>query len=411
MMRTLEMPVIAAAVVASMTMIAESTPYEPLSQVRGQALVKDAFHNVPFWTGAWGNDVSFLLPFQWSTPDKRIFTYFSAAEHKFSDGRAWELDEIDTGRLRYCKHDWSPDVDIWFEPEQLFEVEFFSKRRVLCYHNERMRGSDAETDGVGFIEDFIWNELSVSTNGWPNKTLLKGWPSALFADGGFKSISSVVPLKFRGAKAETVQEKDEICKRLDGYSGTQSSWGIAPLKKRELASIHHKYVRDILLSNDVSTVYLIACDANHDGICDAYASSDAERVGVDKYRWSLYLGGSSGFTCQKEAEKFSVNRSEDLYFETDVVAAKDDFFRVDRIKMPAYVMVLTELDGYPESWSYVYHDSPVKNFRSREGFSNAEFFSCLKCGKPGVASIRDMFLSYYALIRAERLECEPFHDE
>ena len=214
-MRKFEIAVVTAITAVSMTMLAEIAPYEPLSQARGQTLVKNAFRDVPFWTGAWGNDVSCLLPFQWSIPDKGVFTYLSAAEHKFFDGRAWELDEIGSGRLRYCKHDWSPAVDIWFEPEQLFEVEYFSERRILCYHNERMRGSDAETDGIGFIENFTWNELSVNTNGLPNKTLLKGWPSTLFADEEFKSIYNVVPLKFRGAKAETVQAKDEIRKRLD----------------------------------------------------------------------------------------------------------------------------------------------------------------------------------------------------
>ena len=34
------------------------------------------------------------------------------------------------------------------------------------------------------------------------------------------------------------------------------------------------------------------------------------------------------------------------------------------------------------------------------------YYSCLANGKPGVSSIRDLILSYYTIVRAERLPCE-----
>ena len=401
--------VFVATAAVAMPMIAECVSYEPLSPDRGQALVKDAFRNVPFWTGAWGNDVSCLMPFQWNIPGIGIFTYFSAAEHRFSDGMTWEIDEIGSGKLLYCKHEWSHAVDIWFVPEHLFEVEYSCGKRILCYHNERMRGGDAETDGVGFIEDFTWNKLSVSTNGWPNKTFLKGWPTALFADKEFKSIHNVVPLKFRGAKAETMRDKDAICKRLDEYVGTQGGWSLDVSHKNQVVDKHRKYTFEHYKEKVVGFVYIVACDVNHDGICDAYVTSDVEAAGDDKYKWSLYLGTEAGLSRQTADEIFFANGTEKLYYETDVVVAKGDFFRVDRLNMPAYVMVLAKLNGLPESWSYMHHENPVWDFRQRNGFAKAEYYSCLANGKAGVSSIRDLFLSYCAIVRAERLPCETIN--
>ena len=404
MTRNSAMSVFAAAAAATMSMIAECAAYEPLSPDRGHTLVKNAFRNAPFWTGAWSNDVSCLLPFQWSVPGKGTFTFFSAAEHKFYDGRAWEMDEIGAGRLLYCKHECSCAVNIWFMPEHLFEVEYSDGRKCLCYHNERMRGGDAETDGVGFVENLTWSELDVGTNGCPQKTIRNGWPEALFADGAFKSARSVVPFRFRGQKAEVVKEKDAIRKRLDENASTQNGWRMDATQRGALAAKHCRYASHN--ADAITIVHVIACDVNHDGMCDAYVTSDVESVDGGKHKWALYLGTASGFSRHLETIKVSEKQTEDLYFETDVTAAKDAFFRIDRVEMPAYVIVLSELDGHPESWSYVHHESPVKVFRSQKGFAGADFYSCLGCGKSGVSSIRDMFLSYYTLVNVERLPCE-----
>lgn len=406
MTRNHEVSVLAASAIVMASMFAESVPQEPLSQDDGQALVKGAFRNVPFWTGAWGNDVSCILPMRWTVHGKGDFTYFSAAEHRTFDGMAWELNEISSGKLRPCKHEWSPAVDIWFTPEQLFEVECFNGKRFVCYHNERMRGSDATTAGIGFIENHKWNGLGVSTNGCPVKTLLAGWPESLFADAEFKSICSVVPFCFRGAEAETVHERGEIRKRLDECAAAQNAWTMTAAQKNLIADKHRRYVSENRKEGTVAFVHIVVCDANHDEICDAYATSDREAAENGKYRWSLYLGSASGFSRQEESARFSLNGTENLYCEANVVATKEDFFRVDRIKTPSYVMVLTGLDGHPESLSYVRHENPVRDFRRRTGFANAEYYSCLVKGNAGVSSIRDLFLSCRAMVRAERLQCE-----
>lgn len=379
---------------------------KPLADSEGQLLVERFFAGTEFNTGDWGNDISLLLPFQWLSENNEKFALFSMAEHKRTHEADWFVEHIVDGRLRHCEYKFSPETDIEFLPHELYEVLYSNDKKCLCYHNERMRGSDAETDGVGFIENFTWNELSVSTNGCPQKIIRKGWPEVLFADKAFKSIRSVVPHRFRGPKAEIVKEKDAICKRLGEYAATQDGWRMGAAQKESLVARHCRFVTETHKPSTVSAVYVVACDANYDGICDAYVTSDVEKAGGDKYGWNLYLGTVSGFALQNAPIKISAKQTEDLYIEADVVATKDAFFRVDRLQMPAYVMVLSELDGHLESWSYVYHESAVKTFRSKKEFAGADFYSCLNGGKSGVSSIRDLFLSHYTLVNAERLLCE-----
>ena len=333
---------------------------KPLADSEGQLLVERFFAGTEFNTGDWGNDISLLLPFQWLSENNEKFALFSMAEHKRTHEADWFVEQIVDGRLRHCEYKFSPETDIEFLPHELYEVLYSNDKKCLCYHNERMRGSDAETDGVGFIENFTWNELSVSTNGCPQKIIRKGWPEVLF--------------------------------------------GAA--QKESLVARHCRFVTETHKPSTVSAVYVVACDANYDGICDAYVTSDVEKAGGDKYGWNLYLGTVSGFALQNSPIKISAKQTEDLYIEADVVATKDAFFRVDRLQMPAYVIVLSELDGHLESWSYVYHESAVKAFRSKKGFAGADFYSCLNGGKSGVSSIRDLFFSHYTLVNAERLLCE-----
>ena len=377
----------------------------PLTDSEGQLLVERFFVGSEFNTGDWGNDISLLLPFKWDS-GKDQFTLFSMAEHVRTYEAHWPPYQIIEGRLRYRKYEWTRERSVDFLPSELYEIQYSSGKKCLCYHNERTRGSDAATDGVRFIENSIWNELGIGTNGCPQKTVQKGWPEALFADETFKSVRSVVPFRFRGPKAETVKEKDKIQKRLDEHAATQNGWNLDVTQRELLVTKHFRFVTEEHRSKTVTAIYVVACDVNHDGMCDAYVTSNVENVDGGKYRWALYLRAAGGFSRQKEAIKISVKQTEDLYLEGDVVATKDAFFRVDRLQMPAYVMVLSELDRHPESWSYVRHESPVRTFRSQNGFAGADFYSCLRGGKSGVSSIRDMFLSYYTLVNAERLRCE-----
>ena len=377
----------------------------PLTDSEGQLLVERFFAGSEFNTGDWGNDISLLLPFKWNS-GKDQFTLFSMAEHVGTHEAHWPPYQIIEGRLRYRKYEWTRERSVDFLPSELYEIQYSSGKKCLCYHNERTRGSDAATDGVRFIENSIWNELDIGTNGCPQKTVRKGWPEALFADEAFKSVRSVVPFRFRGPKAETMKEKDKIQKRLDEHAATQNGWSLDVTQRELLVTKHFRLATEEHRSQNVTALYVIACDVNHDGMCDAYVTSNVENVDDGKYRWALYLGTAAGFSRQKEAIKIPVKQTENLYLEGDVVAAKDAFFRVDRLQMPAYVMVLSELDGHPESWSYLHHVNPVRDFRRRNGFAKADYYSCLANGKSGVSSIRDLFLSYYTIVRAERLPCE-----
>lgn len=379
----------------------------PLTDSEGQLLVERFYAGTEFNTGDWGNDISLLLPFKWNS-EKDQFTLFSMAEHVRTHEAHWPPYQIIEGRLRYRKYEWTREGSVDFLPRELYEIQYSSGKKCLCYHNERTRGSDAETAGVGFVENSIWNELDIGTNGCPKKTVRKGWPEALLADVAFKSARSVVPLRFRGPTACVVNEKDTIQKRLDEYAATQNGWSIDATQREALVARHCRLAAKEHNAEIITAVYILACDVNNDGICDAYATSDIEDVGDGKYRWALYLGTATGFSRQADAIKISANQTEDFYLETDVVATKDAFFRVDRVKMPTYVMVLSEFDGHPESWSYVHHENPVRDFRRRNGFAKADYYSCLGIGggTPGVSSIRDMFLSYYTLVNVERLQCE-----
>ena len=377
-----------------------------LADSEGQLLVERFFAGTEFNTGDWGNDISLLLPFQWLSENNEKFTLFSMAEHKRTHEADWFVEQIVDGCLRHRKYKYSLETDIEFLPRELYEIQYSSGKKCLCYHNERTSGSDAATDGVGFIENSIWNELDIGTNGCPQKTVRKGWPEALFADEAFQSVRSVVPLRFRGPKAEKVKEKDKIQERLDEHTATQNGWSLDVTQRELLVTKHFRFVTEEHRSKTVTALYIVACDVNHDGMCDAYVTSNVEGVDGGKYRWALYLRTAAGYSRQKEAIKISVKQTEDLYLEGDVVAAKDAFFRVDRLQMPAYVLVLSELDGHSESWSYMHHANPVRDFRRRNGFAKADYYSCLANGKSGVSSIRDLFLSYYTIVRAERLSCE-----
>ena len=400
--------IVLAAIISS---VMASSSREALPASEGQLLVESFFDGGEFNTGDWGNDVSFLLPFKWTLDTNDQFTLFSMAEHVRTREAHWPPYQIVDGRLRYRTYKWSVDSSVDFLPSELYELQFTSGRTMLVYHNEqtsRIRHSTGDVIRIFTLSS--WYELDIGTNGVPNKIIHKGWPEGLFADKTLKSVRSVIPHRFRGPKAKPVKEKDRVQVRIEEYVATKSSWRMDRERKAALADVHRKYVSKVLATDDVTNIFLVACDVNHDGICDAYVSSNQESVNTDKYKWSLYLGDGHGFVRQKESERFSATRTEDIYFETDVISRKDGFFRIDRVNMPAYVVILAELEGRPESWSYLHHDNFVRKFRREDGMSNADYYGCLENSQeskgPGIASIRDMFFfSHYglALVNAERL--------
>ena len=149
----------------------------PLTDSEGQLLVERFYAGTEFNTGDWGNDISLLLPFKWNS-EKDQFTLFSMAEHVRTHEAHWPPYQIIEGRLRYRKYEWTREGSVDFLPRELYEIQYSSGKKCLCYHNERTGGSDAETAGVGFVENSIWNELDIGTNGCPKKTVRKGWPEA-----------------------------------------------------------------------------------------------------------------------------------------------------------------------------------------------------------------------------------------
>lgn len=409
MMGNLGISVMMALAPATMLLSAQWPAYKPLTAGCAQALVAGTFLHERFETGAWGNDISGVIPFQWSIPGKGVFTYFSAAEHKFFDGRAWHLHEVQCGKLVFCKYDWSPNVDIWFTPEQLFEIEYFDGQKTLAFHNERYTGIDVTNRGerISLVSE-RWLALSVATNGTPSKVLISDdGASALFRDKGMKSIRCTVPHLYRGANAEVLNEVSREQRRLRKADANTEVWMLSEAQKENIAKRHWLYLRDRKPSVVATNIFIVACDANIDGIVDAYVSSDAECDLHGNCKWSLYVGDGRGFSFADKPYKFVFDRVEEVVIDPVVHVSKDAFFKFDRIGLPSYVMPVTTVG---ELWDYLRQDSPVKSFRSKPGLQNAEFYSCIDNGitgiTTGVASLKDIFLMNSMLISARRLPCE-----
>ena len=401
------------AITANVLPMMASLAMETLSASEGQSLVERFFAGQEFNTGDWGNDISFLLPFKWASNAAGGFTLFSMAEHVQTREAHWIPAQIVDGQLKHCSYEWTPERSIDFLPGDLYELKFSESEGKLLYHNEQTCRIEHSTgDVIRLFTSSVWYELDLETNGIPRKTIHDSWPEGIFADKAVKSLRIVMPHRFRGPKAKPVKEKDRMETRLDEYEATQSGWHMDEKTMEALANLHRKYVAEAFPSNDVDSVFIVVCDANHDGKGDAYVSSDAEKAEADKYRWSLYLGDGHVFIRQDKPSKLQANRTELIYVESEVMAHCHDFFRIDRVNMPAYVMVLSKLDGHPESWSYFHHQNIVRNFRMQNGLTNTDFYSCLGNGpesnNSGVPCIRDMFFFVHygqALVNAERLEC------
>lgn len=409
MMSNLGMSVMMALAPATMLLSAQYPAYKPLTAGCAQAFVADTFVHERFETGAWGNDISCVIPFQWSVPGKGVFTYFSAAEHKCSDGRAWHLYEVQSGRLVFCRYDWSPKVDIWFTPEQLFEIERFDGQKTLAFHNERYAGVEITNRGerISLVLE-RWFALSVATNGTPSKVLISDdGASALFRDKSMKSIRCTVPHLYRGAKAEVLNEPSREQIRLREADTDTEAWMLSEAQKKNVAKRHWLYLRDRKPSVVATNIFVVACDANVDGLADAYVSSDAECDMHGICKWSLYVGDGRGFSIADKPYEFVYDRVEVIAIDPVVHVSKDAFFKFDRIGLPPYVMPVTAAG---ELWNYLRQDSPVKSFRVKTGLQKAEFYCCIDNGiagiATGVASLKDIFLMNSMLVSAKRLQCE-----
>jgi len=404
---------VAVAIAVGIMPMEASSSREVLLASEGQSLVERFFDGEEFNTGDWGNDISLLLPFKWNLGTDGQYVLFSMAEHVRTREAHWPAYQIVDGQLRYRAHEWKQENNVDFWPSELYELQFADDKSILVYHNEQTYRTKCHTgDTIRIFSSSTWYELNIGTNGIPCKTVHVGWPEGIFADKTIKSVRSVLPHRFRGAKANPVTKKDRVQARLEESAVAQPYWNMDDQRKKTLADMHRRHVAMTVPSNTVSVVYLITCDANNDRICDAYMSSDVEKVSTGKFTWSLYLGDKHGFSRQKAPMKFSVNRTEDIYLETDVVASRKDFFRIDRVNVPTYVMILAELENHPESWSYFHHENFVRKFRMEKDMSYADYYGCLdncpEFGTPGISSIRDMFFfAHYglALVNAERLEC------
>ena len=405
MMNNYGMWILSVTVSSMMALSSSQYPaYEPLPSGQGQALVEDVFSRIPFWTGAWSNDASCLVPFQWRIEGKGVYTYFSAAEHKFFDGRAWQLWETGSGKLLPCKYDWSPDVDIWFTLGQLFEVEYNDGRRMLVFHNERRIGVDCPDRGEGLTSvSQKWYALSVATNGLPRKDLISEGVKTLFCSMQMKSIRCIIPHLYHGAKAEVRGEATPEQKQLLEAESNIGAWTLSRSQNGNLADLHQQYLSVMTTPSIAAKIFIVACDGNQDGIADAYVSSDAERDVHGDFKWTLYCGAKTGFYRAKNPSPVVLSQVEKLEIDPVVFAKRNAFFKLDRVGVKSYVMPIT--DG-GELWNYARQASPVRRFRSKPGKQNISFYDCLMSCDGGIASLNDLFLIQPMLVSARRLPCE-----
>lgn len=375
-----------------------------LSENDGQRMVRAEFLRCSFEKGSFGNDVSLLLPFCWTIPERGTYTYFSAAEQMYSDGIFWEMKQIKDGKLLLCDYPFNSASDVWFRPFELFEIKFEDGATGLAYHNDRYRNVDEYISSV----DVKWYNLSVCTNGVPLKTLMDNGIVSLFTNEHVRVIRNLVPHRYRGAKADIVKEPTLEQKRL---MESTARWELPDVDKKQLTNIHCKYVESIKGSGIVSNVYVIACDANFDGSIDAYVSSDAEKGKGKIHKWTLYVKERNGlFARPEKTQLFSFDRIEKHCIDSELYVSQDAFFMIDRIGVSPYVMAIILDNGKPEFWSYAKHESVVRSFRKKCGMENADFLSCIGVKvnekSKGIASLRDVFLIHSMLVSAKRLQCE-----
>lgn len=375
-----------------------------LPESEGRRMALEEFAACAFEKGAFDSDVSLLLPFCWAIPGKGAYACFSAADQKYSDGVSWEIMQIKDGRLIHCEDPSNSGASVWFQPFQLFEIVFSDGVSSFAFHNDHSK----KMGSCCAIVDVKWYDLSISTNGVPLKTQMHKGIDSLFANERVKVIRNVVPYRYRGARAEMVKEPTREQKRLMECKG---AWNLSDTAKNQLADMHRKYVESIKPSMVVSNVYTIACDGNFDGEVDAYVSSDVERESNTNFKWTLYVkDGNEVFARSEKPQSFQSDNIEIITIDSELHASQDDFFRMDRIGVPSYVMPIIVENGKSELWSYAKHKSVVQSFRQKRGMENADFSSCIDAGAMGVtkgiASLRDIFLMHSMLVSAKRLQCE-----
>lgn len=375
-----------------------------LPESDGRRMVLKEFASCAFEKGAFENDVSLLLPFYWTIPNKGVYTYFSAADQKYSDGAFWEMMQIKDGGLIHCEYQSNSGLGAWFQPFQLFEIVFSDVTSSLAFHNDHFK----KIGSYSAVVDVKWYNLSISTNGVPLKTKMHNGIDSLFANKRVKVIRNVVPHRYRGAKAEMVKEPTREQKRLIDCKGR---WELPDIVKNQLAYMHRKYVESTKPSMVVSNVYIIACDGNFDGEVDAYISSDVEKESNENFKWTLYVKDGNGlFVRSEKPQSFQLDAIETLSIDSELHASQDAFFMIDRIGIPSYVMPIIVENGKPELWSYARHKGVVQSFRQKSGMENADFSSCIDAGimgvSKGIASLRDIFLMNAMLVSAKRLQCE-----
>lgn len=375
-----------------------------LSSDDGRGMVRNEYVDCAFETGSFGNDVSMILPFCWTVPNAGVYTYFTAAEHRQTDGISWSLRRVEDGKLIPLSHPWTPETDVWFCPVQLFEVTSRDGQRGLFYHQERTRRvTRKDVDESVCLVDSTWYNLAVATNAIPKKTAINGGCRALFRLLGAVSIRNVMPHRYRGADALPVLEPSDSQKRL--LSGERQPWKMPEESKKRLAALHREHLAKIRPGVQVSKVYLVVGDGDFEGTCDAYVTSDAEAKDGRNYMWTLYVASGGQFVRSNRNVSQTFNRIETVFIDAEVCAPRDSFFRWDRIGMPSYIMPLTFVDGEVELWDYANHESCVKSFRRQTGFGNTGYGDCIGPSACGVAGLEDLFVGG-TLVRAECLPCE-----
>ena len=378
--------------------------FAALPVMEGQRMVLKDFADCAFEKGAWGNDISCLIPFVFQSDTDNQFVFFSAADGKYNDGMAWEV--IGLSHYLFDRRMCQPALSssFWFTPDQLWEVEYANGRKEVVYHNETSKRLSCSGGKEVAGQVITWWRISADTNGIPCKCQIHGGIEDYFADPNVNCMRNVIPHRFRGANAEIVKESSREQQRL--IKARDNAWSIGETLKSKIANMHCKYLKQKNPLIDITEVYVVACDCNFDGVIDAYVSSDVEKVGVSTFNWTLYVNQGDCFVRPKKSLTHKFNEIEDLYIDSELCAQKESFFRFDRIGIPSYAMPVVIDNDKADLWSYTKHNSIVQSFRKKTGMANADFSSCLDNGTTGIASLRDIFVMHSMIVSAERLRCE-----
>ena len=401
-------------------MVKEVIPY----QYGRELLLKD-YQAYEFLTDVWDSDITLMVPYVFKVKGKGWFVLCSFAGQSDSSGTGWQILGLGEREFKLDRDLERSVGDLLVDPDKFYIVTDRLGNKRLCFYLFRDQRAMHPKYEV-WLNDYDWWELTAGEGRLEKRQLFQGGIGSFFKEKDFKSIRLVEFHQYRGPKAEKVTyrnekgrwidpqtlrkqgrfsdwEKYHVARRLEAAKETRPNWELSPEKVRQLLECYRKMAAAD--GRKVGTIYYVLCDVDADGKCDSYVASDAGKPGGGLLQWNLLLGTESGFSPLRETRQIPRKIKEMLYLDPVVRASTNDFYRIERMRQPGYVLITEKNNRGLESWAYLHHDSPIKSFRSNPEFAKASL-SSIHDSTTDVTSLDDLTTPGFTyLVEAERLQC------